>query len=120
MFFSPSDPMDYTLSLTVCKLQVLPTEQATPVQTDFFAGLRPPHSRLQGQASNDSWTDFFECHHHHRTVSSDGVFFLLDFVQKLRQGASAFRSPFVDADTPVSVLHSTKTILDSAIDACVE
>ena len=41
--------------------------------------------------------------------------FVLDFDQKLRQVASAFRSPFVDADTSISVPHATETILDFAI-----
>ena len=41
----------------------------------------------------------------------------LDFVSKLRQSASAFRSLFVDADIPVSVPHTTQSIPDCAIDA---
>ena len=41
--------------------------------------------------------------------------FSLDFVLKLRHSASAYRSLFVDADIPVSVLRATETVLDFAI-----
>ena len=57
----------------------------------------------------------FGCRPIHRGLLIESVFFL-DFVSKLRQGAPACRSLFVDDDTPVSVLHATQTILDFAID----
>ena len=50
--------------------------------------------------------------------SPDRFLIFLDFVWKLRQVAFAFGSLLVDADTHISVLCATKTILDLAIDAC--
>ena len=44
--------------------------------------------------------------------------FLLDFVKKLCQVASALESFFVDAEDPVSVHHATETFLDAAVVVC--
>ena len=77
------------------EVEVLPTEQAAPVLTDIFRGVMTLHSRLQGQASNDCWTDFLECHHHHlpihtQTLSGDACrSFLPHVLSQHQQSAHA-------------------------------
>ena len=57
-----------TLSFNCALVQTLPTGQATLALTDILRGVMTLHSRLYGQASNDYWMDFFECHCHISTA----------------------------------------------------